>query len=162
MFKKISAFFSKAPAKTAPAELPKLTLDRNAQAVEPEVATAICVLLIYLASSDEEIASEESEAIFSLLEFNLQLSPELIPNVVQKAVVSRREKGSAEGFIALINNVYSIEQRVRILAMAWKLILSDNKVEKPEERMLVRFSSMMFITLDQQDKARAWAEEGLV
>jgi uncharacterized tellurite resistance protein B-like protein len=163
MLKKILGLFSGAGGKeTGKESLPRITMDKLGQPVNEDIIIAISVILVHVASSDDQVAKEEAEAICSMLEYNLELPESEIPNVVQKAILGRREKGKIDDFVAVLNSSYTVEQRLRILSMAWKLVLSDNKVEKPEERTLVKLATTLYLTLEHQDQARHFAEEGAV
>ena len=142
-------------------KLSSLTTDKTGNQITEEVKLSIAAILINLASVDDQVAEEEAETICSLLLYNLEIAEELIPSLIEKAVVIRREQSTMENFVAPLNKLYKPEQKVRVLAMAWKLVMADKKIEKLEEKMLIKLSSMLFLTLEQQDKARILAEEGM-
>ncbi len=162
MLKKFSDLLFKNKTQTAVVKLVDITADKEGKAVSQDAIVSIAALLVFLATSDDQVAKEEAEAICLLLAYNLNLADDLIPQVVQNAVERRRTVGKIEDIAATINSTFSIEQRIRILAMCWKLIFSDNKLEKLEERMLVKISTSLYLSIEQQQKARFYAEEGLV
>lgn len=142
--------------------LASLETDKNGTTLSPDLITQITVLLIHAASVDEDVSREEAEAICSLVEYNLGVPQEQIPDLVSRALELKRTKPKVDDFVPAINASFSMQQRVRILAMIWKLVLADNKLEREEERGIFRFSSLMQISLDDQEKARRLAEDNKV
>ena len=161
MFKKIKGIIGSGES-GGEDSLVSIKSDKNGAALGEEQQISVIALLIYIASIDEEVTEEEAESICLLSEYNLGLSQEEVPALVEKALEMRRVKSKIDDIALIVNKSFSVEQRVRIVAMLWKLVMADNKIERSEEKGIVKISTIMQLSLDQAEEARNLAEEGKV
>ncbi|MCO6429963.1 MAG: TerB family tellurite resistance protein [Deltaproteobacteria bacterium] len=161
MLNKIKGFFSGEHTLEESVQL-SLETDKSGEVTTHDLHVATAVILVQVASSDEAIAREEAEAVCGVIEENLGISQELIPSLVETAVAARRQKGKIDDFINLINDRFSTDQRRLLLAMVWKIVLADNKIEKLEERMVIQLRNRLRLTFEDGQQAREMAETNKV
>jgi uncharacterized tellurite resistance protein B-like protein len=155
MFGKLKSFFK------GEASLEKsLQADKGGQPSDRDLQIACLVLLIEMAGSDQGIASQEAEAVCASMHAEFGLEEAAIPELVQLAIASRKEQGKIDEFVRLINMRFSEAQRIRLLAMIWKIVLADGKVDKFEQRFAVQMYNRFQLNEEQAEKARNMAEGG--
>ncbi|MBN8549208.1 MAG: TerB family tellurite resistance protein [Deltaproteobacteria bacterium] len=157
MFGKLKSFFK------GEATLEKtLQADRSGQPTAQDLHIAALVLLIEMAGTDQGIAPQEAQAVCALMQKEFALAEESLPELVQLAVAARQEKGKIDEFVVAINANFDETQRQRLLAMIWKIVLADGKVDKFEQRFAVQMYNRFRLTEDQAATARSMAEKGKI
>lgn len=157
MFGKIKSFF-----KGESTLENSLKSDRNGEATARDLQIATAVLLIEMAGADQGIDSKEAQAVCELMQKEFELPEESLPELVDVAINSRKQQGKIDEFVKVLNLKFSPTQRQRLLAMIWKIVLADGKVEKFEQRFAVQMYNRFQLTADQAAVARSMAEEGKV
>ncbi|RMG42705.1 MAG: TerB family tellurite resistance protein [Candidatus Dadabacteria bacterium] len=157
MFKGLKDFFSGSK------EI-KDTLDQDqaGNVTDHDLHVATAVLLVEMAGADKEIAPEEAETLCVALQEQFGIPAAKVPEIVQTAIASRKEKGKIDEFVNLINQRFNDMQRQRILAMIWKVVLADEKIDKFEERFATQIKYRFKLTDEQAARAREMAEGGEV
>lgn len=161
MFRKLKKFLS-GEQSLADNMNDSLAHDKLGQVTTFDLHIATAVLLVHIASADQEIAREEAEAVCTLIEKNLGIPEEDVPGLVEVAIEAKRNKGKIDEFVALINDKFNEEQRIKLLAMVWRVILADNKIEKFEDRTAVQIQNRLRLSPQHGDKARELAENNKI
>lgn len=157
MFGKLKSFFK------GETTLEKsLQADKTGQPTAHDLHVAAAVLLIEMAGSDQGIAAQEAQAVCALMGQEFGLAEETLPELVQTAVSARQQKGKIDEFVKAINANFDDSQRQRLLAMIWKIVLADGKVEKFEQRFAVQMYNRFRLSEEQAQAAREMAEQGKV
>lgn len=157
MFGKLKSFFK------GESTLEKsLQADRSGQASAQDLHIAAAVLLIEMAGSDQGIAPQEAEAVCELMQKEFALPEESLPELVQVAVAARKEKGKIDEFVQVINSKFDEGQRQRLLAMIWKIVLADGKVDKFEQRFAVQMYNRFRLSEEQAEAAKQMAVQGKI
>lgn len=139
--------------------IPSLEFDKRGVEIDEELRISVAVLLAHSASADQEIALKEAEIICSLLNRNLGISEEAIPPLVQTAVEIRRERERLNDCFFLLSERYNPPQKLHLLAMVWKVILADERVDKSEEKLIVQVTTKLKMSLADSEKAKSMAEK---
>lgn len=155
MFGKIKAFFSgESSLQTS------LTMDKDGTLTSRDLQIAALVLLIEMAGKDQGIANEEAQQVCDLMQKEFAIAEDELPDMVAVAIEARNNSGKIDEFVRSINSSFSVEQRQRLLAMIWKVVLADGTVDKFEQRFAVQMYNRFQLTQEQAEAARAMAERG--
>lgn len=157
MLKKLKDFF-----KTEKQTDVSIGVDRDGAVVGDELVLATIVMMVEMAAADREIAREEAEAVCSLIGTQFAVDDAKIPSLVEYAISSRRESGRIDEFVNTINQHFSRPQRQKVLAMIWKVIIADGRIDKFEQRFATQIKFRFQLSDDEADEARNMAEDGRV
>ncbi len=148
MFRKIKDFFSGSSDLSV-----TLTQDKAGENTTRDLHIATAVLLVEIAGSDNDIAIQESNTLCAMMQQQFDISAEELPELLQIAVAARKEKGKIDDFVACLNQNFSDEQRLMVLAMIWKVILADGKIDKAEERFGLQLRNRLRLKEEHEVKA---------
>lgn len=137
-----------------------LTLDQWGKPLSEDLQIAIAVVLVEGASIDQGIDAKESAAVCALMQQELGLAEDALPQVVQAAITARQQQQKLDSFVKLINDSFHSAQRQRLFALIWKIVMADGKVEKFEQRFAVQMRNRLQLSEAQAEAARALAEQG--
>jgi len=151
MFKKPSEYFEGKHS---------LEVDDTEGPTEQDLHVAVTVLLVETASADQDIDLKEGDAVVELMSQHFGLEQSEIPELVKIAITARKEHNKIDEFVKCINDKFSAEKRQQVLAMVWKVILADGKVDKAEERIAKQLQTRLQLTAEQSDQALRIARVG--
>ena len=139
-----------------------LEVDGTGRPTEENLHVAAAVLLVEVAGSDDHIAPQEAEAVVKMMSQQFGLDEEEIPELIKLAVVAKKEKGKIDEFLKAINDALNEDQRKRLFAMVWKVVLADGKIDQGEERLAVAIRYRLQLSKEQALAAEKMAVEGEV
>lgn len=146
MFKNLNDFFSR--------EDTSLQLDKHGRPTAHELHVATIVLMIEMAGSDKNVAPEEAETVCKNIIKEFSIEEERIPELVKIAIESRIEHGKIDQFISSINESFDDQQKVLVMAMIWKVILADGKIDVFERKFAAQLKSRLQLNDQQAEEAR--------
>jgi uncharacterized tellurite resistance protein B-like protein len=111
------------------------------EARDPRVAA--CALFLEMALVDGEFTDSEREDIISILKVDYQLSDEYAQEIMEAA--KKEIEGSIDlwRFTSLINQNYTIEEKLSVIEMIWKIAYSDGKLDKHEDYLVHKLSDLL-------------------
>ncbi len=139
-----------------------LAKDRSGAATDRDLQIATAVLLVEMASSDQEIASPEGRAVVDVMTRQFSIPDKDVPELVQVAIAARKEQGRIDEFVKCINDRFDAGQKQRVLAMLWKVVIADGSVQKHEQRLATQMKFRFQLSDEQAQEARRMAESGVV
>ena len=107
------------------------------------VQIATCVILLEVATSDDEISTEEKSTISEILMQKFQLPQAAIEELIELAAEKREASVGLWQFTNLINETFSREDRMKIMEAAWEVIYADEKLDKYEDYLIRRLSKLL-------------------
>ncbi len=119
-----------------------------------DIRMATCALLLEIANIDGEFSESERKSILAILKKDYQLSDEYAEQLVK---VSKEElQGSVDlwRFTNLINQNYSIEEKIRIIEMVWEIAYTDGKLDKYEDYLTHKLARLLHLTHKQLIEAK--------
>lgn len=134
-----------------------LELDEHERDFGEQEKIAVGALLLEMAGRDEDYAPEEVHTIFQLLMEEFELDEDECRSLLKRSDASREDESRLSLFIEELRQLNE-EQRVRILAMCWKVILSDHSVDRAEEGFLTQLQNRLRLTSEHLQKAKEFAE----
>ncbi len=97
------------------------------------VQVATCVILLEVAKYDNEFSSIEEETTKAILKKDFSISEEAIGDLMKVAEEHREESVDIWEFTNVINQNFSREEKLKIMEAAWKIIYSDEILNKYED-----------------------------
>lgn len=139
-----------------------LKVDQAGEATDRDLHIATAVLLVEMASIDREISAKEGEAVVAAMSGQFGIDQQELPELIKVAIASRKEKGKLAAFFDCINSRFNPAQKKRVLAMLWKVMMADGKMEKAEQRLLRRVKDTLEISEEDTEEALKMAQHGEV
>jgi len=119
-----------------------------------DIRIATCALLLEMANIDGKFSDSEKEDILSALKRDYGLSDECAAEITKAS--NEELKGSIDlwQFTDLINQNYSIEEKIRIIEMIWKLAYTDGKLDKHEDYLVHKLARLLRLSHKQLIEAK--------
>jgi len=119
-----------------------------------DIRIATCALLLEMSNIDGEFSALERESIISILKRNFDLSDEHATTLLEAS--NEELKGSVDiwQFTNLINQNYSIEEKIRVVEMVWDVVYADGKLEKHEDYLVHKLATLLRLTHKQLIEAK--------
>lgn len=136
----------------------KTELKEEDRAERIQVAT--CALLLEVANSDDEFSDIERDNIIQILEKDFELSGEYAKELMELSDKEREESIDLWHFTNLINEHYSIEEKIKIIEMVWRVIYVDGKLDKYEDHLAHKLSNLLKLTHTQLIDAKLKVRDG--
>ena len=124
------------------------------------IQVATCALLLEVANSDDEFSDMERDSIIQTLKEDFKLSDEYAEELVALSDKRRKESIDLWQFTHLINEHYSLEDKIKIIEMVWKVIYADGKLDKYEDHLAHKLSSLLRLNHKQLIDAKLKVRDG--
>lgn len=111
-----------------------------------DIHMAACALLLEMANIDDEFTDSERENIILILKSNYNLPDEDVTALIE--ATEEELKGSIDlwRFTTLINKNYSIQEKIQIIEMVWKIAYSDGRLGKHEDYLVHKLANLLRLT----------------
>jgi uncharacterized tellurite resistance protein B-like protein len=127
---------------------------------DERIQVATCALLLEVANSDDEFSDIERDNIVQILEKDFELSDEYAKELMELSDKEREESIDLWQFTNLVNEHYSIEEKIKIIEMVWKVIYADGKLDKYEDHLAHKLSNLLKLTHKQLIDAKLKVRDG--
>jgi len=119
-----------------------------------DIRIATCALLLEMSHIDGEFSASERERIFSILKKNFDLSDEHATALLEAS--NKELNGSIDlwQFTNLINQNYSIEEKMRVVEIVWDVVYADGKLDKHEDYLVHKLATLLRLTHKQLIEAK--------
>ena len=117
------------------------TLDDGERAIQ--LATA--ALLMEVANADSEISDEERIAIRSIVTDNFSITPDEAMAIAEKAEQDTGHVTSLYPFTRRITAECSMEDRIEIVSMLWRVTVADGRVDAHEEHLVRKIAGLLYV-----------------
>lgn len=108
-----------------------------------ELATA--ALLLEVARADFEDSPEEVEAVSSILERELNLTPTEVTAALEAAGETVDTATSLYEFTRVINDHCDGDERIDLIAAMWRVACADGRIDKYEEHLIRRVADLTYV-----------------
>jgi uncharacterized tellurite resistance protein B-like protein len=130
--------------------LAKVTEGQTAdQKMKHAILVAICALLVEVARTDGNVNKTEMETILSILKEKYGLSQEGADALVAEAQKKLDESVDLWQFAKLIDENYSIDERIEIVETLWRIVYVDGRMDKYEHHLMRKFGKLLRLTHEQ-------------
>lgn len=136
MIDTIKRFFDK---RTTISQDPNVTSDHD-------IRIATCAILLEMANIDDEFSASEKEDIISILKKNYNLSEENATELVKATEEELKSSIDLWRFTNLINQNYTLEEKIEIIETVWKVAYADGKLDKHEDYLVHKLANLLRLT----------------
>ncbi|UCD87713.1 MAG: TerB family tellurite resistance protein [Desulfobacterales bacterium] len=126
-----------------------------------DIRVATCALFLEMSHIDGEFSESEREYIMSILKKDYGLSGEYTAALLEAA--HEELKGSIDlwQFTNLINQNYSVAEKLQIIETIWRIAYTDGKLDKHEDYLLHKLAKLLRLTHKQLIEAKLKAKKPL-
>lgn len=152
MLNKISAFFT---------ELVEDIQKTTEQQKSPELSLEICcaVLLCEVMRADSAFTEEEQEALSIILTNQFNLTAVEVSDILEKAFELSENASDFYQFTSKINQVYSLDERIKIVTLLWKVAYADGELANIEEHIIRKIADLLHLRHNEYIATKITAEE---
>ena len=136
----VKRFFSNATA--------EVSKDAN-QKTEHDLSVATCALFLEMGRIDETFTQEEMDTILTILKEKYGLSQEHADALVAEADKELAESVDLWRFARLINENYTIDEKIEIIEILWQMVYVDGKMDKYEHYLMNKLKNLLRLSHDQ-------------
>jgi len=116
---------------------------------EHDVRIATCALFLEMARIDEKFTAEEMDTVLSVMKEKYGLSQEHADALVAEADRELEESVDLWQFARLINNNYSIDEKIEIIETLWQMVYVDGKMDAYEHYLMNKLKNLLRLSHDQ-------------
>jgi uncharacterized tellurite resistance protein B-like protein len=119
-----------------------------------EVQLAAAALLVEAAHVDANFDPRERAAIDRILERRFKLSPAAARRLFEEAEHASDTSAQLYRFASIINDRFSLEQRIELMEMLWEVVYADGTVDALEDTLLRRIGGLIYVPDRERGAAR--------
>ncbi|MCO6430745.1 MAG: TerB family tellurite resistance protein [Deltaproteobacteria bacterium] len=135
-----------------------LTVDASGQPTSRDLRISVVVLLLSLANADGNLSSPEVGALCTSTFRKMGLEEHETGELMEVADFLVRDSAKLDSFLAALRDGFNSNQKQLLLALLWRIIMADQKVEKLEGIMAAEIRTKLGLSLEQGVRARKLAE----
>ena len=138
MLNKISAFFT---------ELVEDLQKTTEQQKNTELSLEICcaVLLCEVMRADSAFTEEEQYALSSILTNQFNLTAIEVTDILEKSFELSENASDFYQFTSKINQYYSLDERIQIVTLLWKVAYADGELASIEEHIIRKIADLLHL-----------------
>ncbi len=140
MLDKLKRFFNKDDADTAGTE-PE---DRT-----HKLRVATCALFLEMARIDEVFTTEEMETVLGILKEKYGLTKEEADALVAEADRELEESLDLWQFARLINENYTVDEKIELIETLWHMVFVDGKMDQHEHYLMSKLKNLLRLSQSQ-------------
>ena len=110
---------------------------------EQDVRVATCALFLEMAHIDDTFTTEETEIILSILKEKYHLSEEHADHLLEEAGKELEESIDLWQFAKLINDNYSVEEKMEVIKTLWGIVFVDGKMDRYENYLMHKVATLL-------------------
>ena len=133
----------------------KVEVSKNEiQVTEHDVRVATCAIFVEMARIDEKFTQEEVDTILSILREKYGLSSEHADALLAEADKELKESVDLWQFARLINENYSVDEKIEIIETLWHMVFVDGKMDRYEHYLMNKLKNLLRLSHDQLINAK--------
>ncbi len=111
-----------------------------------DIRIATCALFLEMANIDEDFTQPERDRILGILKREYHLSDEHADALVEASTAELKRSIDYWRFTNLINQNYSIDEKIRIIETVWSIAYTDGKLDKHEDYLVHKLANLLNLT----------------
>lgn len=117
------------------------------RAPEPEQARhiAAAVLMLEMAHADNQHQHAENAEIEKQLQSHFGLSSDETSELMAEAQSKSDESVSLYRYLKLLNESMSLDDKLRVLEMLWRVAYADKQLDPQEERLMRELAELLYL-----------------
>jgi uncharacterized tellurite resistance protein B-like protein len=112
---------------------------------ERAVQLATAALLVEVSRADHEIKAEERDVIGDAVRRTFDLSAHDTDVIVRLAEEEAQTATSAHQFTSLIDRHFSLDQKIHVVELLWRVAFADADKDRHEEHLIRRISDLLHV-----------------
>jgi uncharacterized tellurite resistance protein B-like protein len=112
---------------------------------ERALQLAIAALLMEVANADYEISESERATVRSIVIENYSVTPEEATAIAARAEQDAEHVTSLYPFTRLIATECSLEDRIEIVSMLWRVTAADGYIDAHEEHLVRKIADLLYV-----------------
>ena len=133
----------------------KVVVSKNEnQATKHDVRIATCALFVEMARIDEKFTQTEVDTILSILKKKYGLSQEHADALLAEADKELDDSVDLWQFARLINENYSVDEKIEIIETLWQMVFVDGKMDQYEHYLMNKLKNLLRLSHDQLINAK--------
>ncbi len=116
---------------------------------EHDLMVATCALFLEIGRIDERFTPTELNTLLTILKEKYGLSQENADALIQEADRALENSIDYWHFTNLINQNYSMEERIGIVETLWRIVFVDGKMDGHEHYLMDKLGTLLHLTHDQ-------------
>jgi uncharacterized tellurite resistance protein B-like protein len=145
MLESLKRFFNKS----------KVEISKNEkQVTEHDMRVATCALFVEMARIDEIFTQTEVDTILSILQKKYGLSQEHADALLAEADKELDQSVDLWQFARLINENYSVDEKIEIIETLWQMVFVDGKMDQYEHYLMSKLKNLLRLSHDQVINAK--------
>jgi uncharacterized tellurite resistance protein B-like protein len=116
---------------------------QNEEQKSHRIHIATCALLLEMAHIDGEFGDSERESIITALKSNYRLSEEEARSLMEATEKELKESIDLWQFTNLINQNYSLDDKIRIIETVWKVAYADGRLDSHEDYLVHKLAELL-------------------
>lgn len=106
---------------------------------------AAAALLFEVSRSDQDVHPAEQERIEAIVRSSFSLSAGEVETLMNLAREEVRDASSLFGFTSLINDHWSIDERVHLAELMWQVAFADGRLDDHEVHLMRKIEKLLHI-----------------
>lgn len=111
-----------------------------------DMTLAVCVLLLEIARVDDEFTDEERKHVISTLRQQFSMTAQEANELITSATESREDSLDLWKFSNRVNEVFSREQKRKIMESVWRVIYADGTLNPHEDYFVHKLTRLFNLT----------------
>ncbi len=129
---------------------------------EHALQLATAALLIEITRADYHVEDTERLAVDLAITGMFDLSEQEARELSRLAELEVRESASLFEFTSLVDRHFTLEQKIQVVEMLWRVVFADGSKDKYEEYMVRKIADLIHVSHRDFIKARHRVEDELV
>jgi uncharacterized tellurite resistance protein B-like protein len=121
---------------------------------EHAIRVATCALFVEMARIDGRFTPAETDMILSILQEKYGLSREHADALMAEADKELEQSVDLWQFAKLINENYSIDEKMEIIETLWRMVFVDGKMDRYEHYLMNKLKNLLRLSHDQLIEAK--------
>ena len=121
---------------------------------EHDMRVATCALFVEMARIDEKFTQAEVDTIISILKEKYGLSQEHADALLAEADKELAESVDLWQFARLINENYSVDEKIEIIETLWQMVFVDGKMDRYEHYLMNKLKNLLRLSHEQLINAK--------
>ncbi|MCP4626575.1 MAG: TerB family tellurite resistance protein [bacterium] len=126
----------------------------DSQTTDHDIRVATCALFVEMARIDEKFTPAEVDTIISILKEKYDLSREHADALLAEADKELAESVDLWQFARLINENYSVDEKIEIIETLWQMVFVDGKMDRYEHYLMNKLKNLLRLSHDQLINAK--------
>jgi len=130
---------------------PAATGDSTVSGHDPEhdVRLATCALFLEMARIDGKFTPQEMDTVLSIMKEKYGLSGEHADTLIATADKELEDSVDLWQFARLINQNYSVDEKIEIIETLWRMVYVDGKMDEYEHYLMNKLKNLLRLSHDQ-------------